>query len=263
MRRKGTLWTIIGMMILGVAVLLYPILSSAVNRINGSYVIHELQMQLEQMDSEQLVAELQAAQQYNEQLHDSTDATMDYDEILNFGNGVMGYLTVEKIDLMLPIYHGVTNEVLEKGIGHLPESAFPIGGSGNHAVLTGHTGLPSAELFTNLEKLEMGDQFQIRVGSSTVFYAIDQILVVLPSQTDALMPIQGEDYCTLVTCTPYGINTHRLLVRGMRTIPTEVVENSNMQEKILAKDRRGLAWILLLPCAGIILIAKRKRGRYA
>ena len=133
------------------------------------------------------------------------------------GDGMMGYIEIPEIDIYLPIYHGVSEEVLSKGIGHMPNSAFPIGGEGNHAVLTGHTGLPSAKLFTDLTELEEGDRFYIHILDLVLCYTVDQIKVVLPNEGQDLSIVPGKDYCTLVTCTPYGINSHRLLVRGIRT----------------------------------------------
>ena len=129
----------------------------------------------------------------------------------------MGYIDIPTIDAHLPIYHGTDEEVLAKGVGHVPDTAFPIGGIGNHSVLTGHTGLPSAKIFTDLTELAEGDLFYIHILNETLVYEVDQIQVVLPSQLDNLLPVADRDYCTLVTCTPYGINSHRLLVRGQRT----------------------------------------------
>ena len=146
------------MMILGLCVLLYPAVSSAVNRLNGSYAIQEFQQQLDTMDGREREAALEAARAYNVRLQAAgeklTEEESGYYNILDFGNGIMGYIQIPKIEVKLPIYHGVSNEVLEKGVGHLPASSFPIEGQGNHAVLTGHTGLPSASLFTELDKIE-------------------------------------------------------------------------------------------------------------
>ena len=259
MRRKWTVWTVAGLLILGIAVLLYPIISSTVNRQHGSFAIQQMQ-QLDNMDSEQLEAALAEAREYNSQLiHAATPDESQYEQILNFGNGIMGYITVEKLDLKLPIYHGVGTDTLEKGVGHLPSSAFPIGGTGNHTVLTGHTGLPSAKLFTDLVELTEGDRFQVMVGSHRVEYQVDQILVVLPQETEALMPVSGGDYCTLVTCTPYGVNSHRLLVRGSRIEkteePTTIIDTAPVPEQ-----ERNWLWILLMPLLAAPLLLKRKKG---
>jgi len=138
----------------------------------------------------------------------------------------MGYIEIPVIDVYLPVYHGVDESVLSKGVGHISKTAFPIGGVGNHSVLTGHTGLPSAELFTDLVEVQEGDTFYVHIAGETVAYQVDQILVVLPEEVDNILPVPGKDYCTLVTCTPYGVNSHRLLVRGYQVeyeVPEEVV----------------------------------------
>lgn len=262
MNRKWAIWMAVGLLVLGAAVLLYPPISSAINRQHGSYAIQQLQQHLEEMDTSEMESALKEAATYNEQLETSAAPDeIQYGNILNFGNGIMGYITIEKIDLMLPIYHGVGSEVLEKGVGHLPSSAFPIGGEGNHTVLTGHTGLPSAQLFTGLAELTVGDEFLVTVGNHEVCYLVDQILVVLPQETAALMPVSGQDYCTLVTCTPYGVNSHRLLVRGSRTETAEAPKNQAAQEDKAAKKDRGWLWLLLIPLPGLLLLWKRKKGR--
>ena len=255
------------MMVLGLAVLLYPAVSSTVNRINGSYVIQEFQQQLDSMDDMEKEAELEAARVYNSLLQSAADKPSEedsnYHSILDFGNGIMGYIHIPGIDVKLPIYHGVSNQVLEKGVGHLPTSSFPIEGEGNHAVLTGHTGLPSASLFTDLDKIQEGDWFQVTVGGTAVTYQVDQIKVVLPNETADLQAVPGEDYCTLVTCTPYGVNSHRLLVRGARIDITE--EATEEQTRIPESEQNGRSpyWLLLilLPVAGCVFLLKRKRGR--
>lgn len=260
MGRKWTIWIAAGMLVLGLAVLLYPSVSSAVNRQHGSYAIQQFQRQLDSMDEANMKSALEEARAYNSQLKNGVPDEDGYEHILDFGNGIMGYITIEKIDLMLPIYHGVSTQVLEKGIGHLPSSALPVGGEGNHTVLTGHTGLPSAKLFTDLVKLTEGDEFQVTVGNQSASYQVDQILVVLPQETEELLPDPEADYCTLVTCTPYGVNSHRLFVRGSRVekVETETVE---MLEETASDERFELLWLAALPCIGLLLIWKRKKGR--
>lgn len=261
----GRKWPIIMagvLLLLGIGVMLYPTVSSFINRQNGSYAIQELQQRLEGIDSEEMERALADAQTYNDLLKtpeksDSLDNEY-YENILDFGNGIMGYIIVEKIGIRLPIYHGVSTEVLEKGVGHLPTSAFPIGGEGNHTVLTGHTGLPSAELFTDLTELAVGDRFEITVGSSTTFYQVDQIRVVLPSETSDLMPVMGQDYCTLVTCTPYGVNSHRLLVRGNRITVTEEIPTPLSEEESAPKKKTWIWWLGLLPLVCLPLLKCKK-----
>lgn len=132
------------------------------------------------------------------------------------GNGIIGYVDIPKIDVELPVYHGTSDQILNMAVGHLEGSSLPIGGESRHAVLSAHRGLPSAKLFTDLDKMEVGDTFTITVLNQVLTYEVDQILIVEPAQLESLNIVDGEDYCTLLTCTPYGINTHRLLVRGHR-----------------------------------------------
>lgn len=182
------------------------------------------------MDDEAAQRELEKAEEYNDDLtesvellndpfmqSDSLDNT-DYDDLLNAtAEGVMAYLEIPAIDVLLPIYHGVDNGELSKGIGHLPETSLPVGGESTHSVLAGHSGMSNARLLTDLPKLKEGDVFYIHVYGRTLTYTVDQIKTVLPTDTSDLTITPGEDYVTLVTCTPYGVNTHRLLVRGTRT----------------------------------------------
>ena len=222
-RKKITIILSVILFLFGVAVIGYPVISNWINGLNGSYAISQLQQRLENEDDAWVEEQLRLAQNYNDKLKKNTDPEEkslleEYAGILDFGDGIMGYIHIPAIQVTLPIYHGVDTQVLEKGVGHMPQSAFPIGGEGNHAVLTGHTGLPTAKLFTDLTRLQEGDVFSVTVGNRTITYLVDQIRVVLPGETEALRPIPGMDCCTLVTCTPYGINTHRLLVRGSREV---------------------------------------------
>lgn len=211
------------LLLIGLAVIGYPVISNWINGLNGSYAISQLQQRLENEDDAWVEEQLRLAENYNERLKKNTEPEdrsllEEYAGILDFGDGIMGYIHIPAIQVTLPIYHGVDTQVLEKGVGHMPQSTFPIGGEGNHAVLTGHTGLPTAKLFTDLTRLQEGHVFSVTVGNRTITYLVDQIRVVLPGETEALQPIPGMDCCTLVTCTPYGINTHRLLVRGSREV---------------------------------------------
>lgn len=267
MGKKWIIALAAALMLLGLGVLLYPAVSSAVNRMNGSYAIQELQEQLDGMDASLREAELAEARIYNEKLKfvtDRADETLDpdYESILDFGNGIMGFISIPKINVKLPIYHGVSTEVLEKGVGHLPSSSFPIGGEGNHAVLTGHTGLPSASLFTDLNKVEEGDRFEVSIGGETVLYQVDRINVVLPNEIGDLALAAGEDYCTLVTCTPYGVNSHRLLVRGSRV---ELLEEEPVfyveEAENSGSTRNWIKLILIILIVGIVFFIRRKRGK--
>lgn len=212
--RKGKNAAICLLLLVGLGILLYPAVSDWINRWDGSYAIQQLHSQLENTDIDR---QRTMAEAYNRKIREKEEVTQEeYQEILNISRGMMGYLQIPKIQVDLPIYHGVSDAALEKGVGHMPETTFPIGGAGNHSVLTGHTGLPSAKLLTDLTELEKGDLFHISILGQQLTYQVDQIKVVLPSESRDLAPVPGKDYCTLVTCTPYGINSHRLLVRGVR-----------------------------------------------
>ena len=209
----------------GTALLLYPGVSDLWNRRHASRVIESYEQQLQTMDSTDYSALWQQAHEYNRELAGqfgrsglSSRQRRLYVSLLNVtGSGVMGYLEIEKLDVLLPIYHGTDEAVLQVAVGHVDWTSLPVGGAGTHCVLSGHCGLPSAKLLSELDRLEEGDTFALHVLDRTLYYTVDQIEVVLPEDTDALMLEEGRDYCTLITCTPYGVNTHRLLVRGSRT----------------------------------------------
>ena len=237
MRRKLSVIVLVLMMMLGFAILLYPKVSNWLAERNQMKIIQNLHKAVEEFNTEELEAERDKAMEYNHSLQNVqiSDPFLDesgvsvpdnYNEILDFGNGIMAELVIPCIGVNLPIYHGTDEKVLELGIGHMYQSSFPIGGDGFHAVLSGHTGLPSVELLTDLEKLKIGDRFYIKILNDTLAYQVDSVLVVEPYDTSELEPVEGKDYVTLVTCTPYGINTHRLLVRGVR-VPYIPDEESN------------------------------------
>lgn len=214
-RNISGIWILI-LLLAGLSIFLYPSISNLVNQLNGSHAVQQLTQQLENQEQSVLDRHKKMAESYNNSLQGNGSCPYAYEDILNFGSGILGSIEIPAIDAILPIYHGIDDTVLAKGIGHMPGTAFPIGGNGNHTVLTGHTGLPSAELFTGLDQLSTGDLFHICILGQTLTYQIDSIQIVLPEDTDCLQSIPGEDFCTLVTCTPYGINSHRLLVRGRR-----------------------------------------------
>lgn len=209
----------------GVGLLLYPTVSNWWNSRTQSKAIADYDHAVETMDEETYNQILDAAKEYNVKLkqentriHNLTKAEeKEYKSILDVsGTGIMGTVTIPVINVELPIYHGTSDSVLAIAVGHIPGSSMPIGGSGTHSVLSGHRGLPSARLFTDIDKLAPGDTFELRVLNELATYEVDQIRVVLPYEISELEIKLGEDQCTLVTCTPYGINTHRLLVRGHR-----------------------------------------------
>lgn len=260
-RKAKVLWLLL--MLAGLVVLAYPAFSDYLNRINGSWAITQAQEAMEKAEPEELQYQRNLAQQYNSALLEGREPE-DYGKILDFGDGVMGYVQIPSIGIKLPIYHGVEETTLQKGVGHLPISAFPIGGTGNHAVLTGHTGLPDAKLFTDLTQLNEKDLFYIHILAQSLAYEIDSIQVVLPSETAALQPIADKDYCTLVTCTPYGINSHRLLVRGQRVQKVQMQEESPaVSEEIRVPLSVGLiaamaAAAALIGCIVWVLVRKEE-----
>ena len=274
MSNKVRILIVIVLVIAGIGVMVYPSLSNYINTIHSSYAVQELSQQLNSVDTKMLEQQRQLAEAYNDNLtgmvedafsEDDTADRGDYEKILDFGNGIMGYIQIPKIGVELSIYHGVSDAVLQKGVGHMPDSAFPIGGPGNHAVLTGHTGLPSAELFTDLTELEEGDMFYITILGETLAYEVDQIVVVLPYEVEELVPSRGRDYCTLVTCTPYGINSHRLLVRGERvqmdqkTIKKQVASVSEESVKMPTELILAIASVAVLLVIALIVLLKPKK----
>lgn len=211
--------------ITGLGIASYPFISNMVAQRHASQVVKDYETNVEEMDEEKIDAMKEAAKKYNEQLsnvvsvddeNENNEQGESYADLLNIGEA-LGYITIPKIDVNLPIYNGTSQDVLSKGAGHMEQSSYPLGGESTHCVLTGHRGLPSAVLFTDLDKLEIGDEFYLHVLDEILAYKVDQIKVVEPNESGDLEIIDGKDYCTLVTCTPYAINSHRLLVRGERT----------------------------------------------
>lgn len=223
---KKHLSTIILILIflIGLSLLLYPSVSNYWNSFHSTKVISNYAEQIANVDEERYTEMLEAAVDYNTSLRSrinpyllSEEQEAKYDTLLNLtGTGIMGYIEIDSIGVSLPIYHGTSDSVLQIAVGHLDWTSLPVGGESTHCVLSGHRGLPSAKLFTNLDKLKEKDTFVLRILDEVLTYEVDQILIVEPNETDALQIIEGRDLCTLVTCTPYGINSHRLLVRGHR-----------------------------------------------
>ena len=229
-KHLSTLFVII-LFLVGLSVLLYPTVSDYINTKNASRVIADYNATLADVSQEDLRKWLDEATAYNRSLFETPsafylpDLVAGYNETLDItGTGIMGYIDIDKIKVHLPIYHGVDDVILQVAVGHLPGTSLPVGGTNTHTVLSGHRGLPSSRLFTDLDDLEEGDIFTITVLNRVITYQIDQIKVVLPSETDDLQIVPGKDYCTLLTCTPYGINSHRMLVRGVRIDNIETEE---------------------------------------
>jgi sortase A len=211
------------MLFIGVCGLLYPSVSQYWNSKTQTRAVENYQALLDSLKEEDYTAFFRAAEEYNIALTQLEDPLLDYrqlegyDEILNVsGNGIMGYVAIQKLGVELPVYHGISAEVLNIACGHLEGTSFPVGGENTHCILSAHRGLPHAKLFTDLDRMELGDTFTITVLDRTVTYQVDQIKVVRPNEIDDVRIIDGADHCTLLTCTPYGINSHRLLVRGTR-----------------------------------------------
>lgn len=245
---------IVGLMVLGIGVMLYPTISNWYNELTGSYAIQEFRETLADRTEQELIEQRAMAESYNATLRNEgtiTECPYTYNEIMDFGNGMMGYIEIPVIDVYLPIYHGVSENVLSKGVGHMSRTAFPIGGEGNHSVLTGHTGSPAAYLFTDLDEVKEGDQFYLHVLEENMAYEVDQILIVLPEEVDDILPEPGMDYCTLVTCTPYGVNSHRLLVRGHRVEYTVPAENPD----VVVEEESNIGWIVAGGAVALVLLA--------
>lgn len=245
---------------IGLSLLLYPTISNYYNQKVGSKAIVDYEAILKNKDDNEYDEMFEDAEIYNKKLSKlnnpfiTYNTIKGYDKLLNLdNNGMIGYISIKKIKVELPIYHGTSKEVLGKAVGHLEGSSLPIGGSSTHSVLSAHRGLPSSTLFTNLDKLEIGDTFVIRVLNRKLTYQIDNIEIIKPSDIDSLKIESDKDYVTLMTCTPYGINTHRLLVRGTR------IENAKEEIFITTEafkvDKFTVTLLILIPFVLILLIA--------
>ena len=223
MKKNKTTIIMLLFFFMGLSVLLYPSISNLYNKKFQSKAIVDYENILDNYDKDKYDEMLNQAEEYNRKLKKleyplSTYNTIkNYEDILNIdNNGMMGYLTIDKIKVELPIYHGTSSKILSRAVGHLEGTSLPIGGTGTHSVLSAHRGLPSSTLFTDLDKLEKGDTFTITMLDRVLTYEVDNIVIVDPDEVDDLKIDDNEDYVTLLTCTPYGINTQRLLVRGRR-----------------------------------------------
>lgn len=263
-KKSGSASTIllVAIFFVGLSVMLYPTISDFWNEKRQSQAIINYDDLIVDLTPEDYTKLFDAADKYNEKLRNMSFPFLSHKSIADEyystldvnGNGMMGYITIEKIKVQLPIYHGTSDQVLNSAVGHVEGSSIPVGGVSTHAVLSAHRGLPSAKLFTNLDKLEKGDIFTIRILDRTITYQVDQILIVLPEETDALNVIPGEDYCTLVTCTPYGINTHRMLVRGTRIENIEPDRVINVITEAYQIDPLIVTPAVAAPILGLLLI---------
>lgn len=257
----------------GLSLLLYPTVSDYWNSFHASRAVAAYAQEVADLNGAEYDRLLEAARDYNARVPERSNTfalteaeQAEYQSLLNMdGTGIMGYIEIPNIKLSLPIYHGTEDSVLQIAVGHLDWSALPVGGEGTHCVLSGHRGLPSAKLFTNLDQLREGDTFTLRVLDEVLCYEVDQIRIVEPQDTAALLPEPGQDLCTLVTCTPYGVNTHRLLVRGHRIETPDsadairVTSDAMQIEPILVAPAVGVPLVLL--AVAILLLSDRRRRR--
>ena len=282
--KNKTLPMVLGILafLLALLITLYPVISNYINERYASEIHTAYEEIIQQADNSALLEAKKQAIAYNEAITPGTageaysqvaltDASRDYESQLNIaGDGTMGYVEIPKICVNLPIYHGTGNDSLERGVGHLLGSSLPVGGTSTHAILTGHSGMATQKMFTDLEQLSVGDVFYLHILDETLAYQVDRIKTVLPYDTSLLGITSGRDYCTLVTCTPYGINTHRLLVRGTRIAYEEaevIVEEtaqeeqqqSRWEEKYLLGLLLGVLAVLILFLAAVIFMWIRKR----
>jgi len=273
MKKRISVIFIVLLFTIGLAVMIYPFFSNWYNQRSQAEIIVNYDDNIANAKEEELAVERAAAHAYNEGLKDNViltdpfdpnaikETSQDYYDTLNMnGDGIMGYIEIPKINVKLVLYHGTTAEVLSKGVGHLENTTLPVGGAGTHAVFSAHTGYPTSTLFTNLVDLEVEDTFYLTVLDEKLAYQVDQIKVVDPSNTSDLLIDRDEDLVTLVTCTPYGVNSHRLLVRGTRIPYVEDIE---------MPDQPGdqylfyaiAAVIGIIGIASTIIIVKRRRRR--
>lgn len=273
---KLVIFLFIPMILLGLGLLLYPFISNRISVGHYQKVIQTYDKKVSEETKDANNKLLMDAREYNRSLSfgEVVDVFQNpevknsdrYLSILNINdNGMMGYISIPKIDVRIPIYHGTTSDVLQKGVGHLEGSSFPVGGESTHAILSAHRGLPSSKLFTDLDQLKKGDIFYIYILNQVLAYQVDQVLVTEPSETDALRIVDGKDYITLVTCTPYAINTHRLLVRGERIEYNEQVEKDIEVDYALSTADIilyiSLVIALLLIVVAIICFIKSRKNR--
>ena len=256
MKKNRSTTILILIFLVGLSVMLYPTVSDYINQKNQSRAVASYSEEVENLSDVDYQAYFDAADDYNRRLAETPDAFYRPEQVSGYtdtldvsGTGIMGYITIPKIGVELPIYHGTSDGVLQVAAGHLEGSSLPVGGAGTHAVISAHRGLPSAKLFTNLDELEAGDTFTITVLDRVLTYEVDQISIVLPTETDLLQPVEGKDYVTLMTCTPYGINTHRLLVRGKR------IENAENQKHIrVTADALRIEPIIVAPALAVPML---------
>lgn len=260
MKKHKTTIIMVLFFFIGLLVLLYPSISSFYNEKVSSKSITAYEVSLSKYTNEDYLKLIKKAENYNKELNklqdpfNTYDTLKGYNNLLNINNnGMMGYLTIDKIKVELPIYHGTEEKVLNKAVGHIEGTSLPVGGKGTHSVLSAHRGLPSSKLFTDLDKLEKGDTFTITIFNQVLTYEVDKITIINPNNTKDLVINENEDYVTLLTCTPYGINTHRLLVRGKR-IETIVDKKIYITTEAFKMSNLIVTPIVALPIIFILLL---------
>lgn len=273
MKNQRSTILLILILLIGLSLMLYPSFADWWNSFHSSRAIASYEEQVANIDDAQYEELWDAARDYNQSLlHRPNDFILSdeqqeiYKSLLDIGgNGIMGYIEIPVIDVMLPIYHGTKESVLQIAVGHLDWTSLPVGGAGSHCVLSGHRGLPSARLFTDLDKLKVGDVFMLHVLNEILTYEIDQILIVEPQDTDPLLIEPGKDLCTLITCTPYGINSHRMLVRGHRIESQEEPKDIRITGDAVRIEPLMVAPIVAVPILLVLLIIlllpKQKKGK--
>ena len=273
MKKHGTTIILLIVLIVGLSLLLYPTFADWWNSMHQSRAVASYVEQVANIDKDQYEAIWKAAGEYNQSLSKNPNRFLlteqqkvQYDKLLDIGGtGIMGYVEVPAVGITLPIYHGTNEAILQVAVGHLEWTSLPVGGEGSHCVVSGHRGLPSAKLFTDIDRLVVGDVFVFRVLDEILTYEVDQILIVEPHQTEALLAEPGKDLCTLLTCTPYGVNSHRLLVRGHRienleeSVTIRVTADATQIEPIVVAPLVAIPMLLVLLI--VLMIPKRRKIR--
>lgn len=262
MKHKKSTIALILVLLAGLSLMLYPLVSDLWNETRQSRAIADYTQAVAAMDDQSYRQLLRDAQAYNAELLDHPDRFYPteeeisrYEGLLNVaGSGVMGYVEIPSIQVLLPIYHGVDEAVLQTAIGHIEGTSLPVGGESTHCVISGHRGLPSAKLFTDLDQLDLGDTFRLRILDEVLTYEVDQIRIVEPDDLSLLEIEPGEDLCTLVTCTPYGVNSHRLLVRGRRVVEGSASDQIRITADAVQIDTLVVASVVAIPILLILLL---------
>ena len=262
MRKHASTMILILILVVGLSLMLYPSFSNWWNEAHQSRAIAAYSQEVSKLDENRYDELWQQAREYNRSLVGRENAYLlddsqkaEYERLLDVsGMGIMGYIEIPSLKVSLPIYHGTEESVLQVAVGHLEWTSLPVGGESTHCVLSGHRGLPSAKLFTDLDRLVVGDRFRLGVLDQVLTYEVDQILIVEPQDTEALLIEEGKDLCTLVTCTPYGINTHRLLVRGHRVETEKDAKNVRVTSDAIQIEPYLVAPVVAAPILLVLLL---------